>query len=290
MSEEELEEYLRDRTGSLEGHVGIYCQELATGKTMDVVDGKRLGDRPAEEDVFESASVIKIWIMAAAYDLMAKGKLSPDEILTLKDIDKVPFVGDEDYARDQARGQLTEDMFPESGVLNAMHPGLELTVEDTIRLMILISDNTATNMMIDLVGLDVVNNFLNKMGMSKSRLCRRLFDSDPSGMGQENSISLSETGWFFRQLYDGTLVSAEASEKMSSMMQNQQTTYKIPFFLREIPIAHKTGEDCGIANDVGIVFAKNPFIFCFASNGVDVAAADRLCQDAALEVYNYYNV
>ena len=77
---------------------------------------------------------------------------------------------------------------------------------------------------------------------------------------------------------------------VDAIRRNQQTTYKIPFFLREIPIAHKTGEDCGIANDVGIVFAKNPFIFCFASNGVDVAAADRLCRDAALEVYNYYNV
>ena len=158
-----------------------------------------------------------------------------------------------------------------------------------IKLMILISDNTATNMLIDVIGIEAINDFMASKHANKSILSRKMFDTGSGNQGLENVISLEETGAFFRELYTGEMISQRASFEMSSILQNQQITYKIPFFLRNIPIAHKTGEDIGIANDVGIIFAKKPYIFCFASNNTDVPKAERLCQEMALNVYEYYN-
>ena len=100
----------------------------------------------------------------------------------------------------------------------------------------------------------------------------------------ENMFSLSDAAELFRKMYRGELVSPEASREMCALLQNQQYTYKMPFFIRRIPIAHKTGEDTGIENDVGIVFSDKPFIFCFASNEADEPEAVRLCQDLAREL------
>ena len=125
--------------------------------------------------------------------------------------------------------------------------------------------------------------------MEKTRLNRLLFDASESASGKENMISLSELGDFFEKMYSGILVSKAASMKMSAILQNQQTTYKIPFYLEHVPVAHKTGEDNGIANDVGIVFGENPFILCFAANEAEVSMAVKCCQKIAKMSYDYTN-
>lgn len=295
MDRRELIEIMKKETQTLKGHVGMYVQGIEHGDEIEVINGTDIDssndcNNCKLGDVFKSASVIKIWIMATAFDQIEKGKLDRSSIVTLKNSDKVPFACAENYAADLKTGNLTEDMFPESGVLNCMHDGLQLTVEDVIKLMILISDNTATNMLIDVIGIETINEFIASKGADKSRLSRRMFDTGNGNQGLENVISLRETGAFFRELYSGEMVSKSASFEMSSILQNQQITYKIPFFLRDTPIAHKTGEDTGIANDVGLIFADKPFIFCFASNDTDVPKAEHFCQEMALSVYEYYNV
>ena len=222
--------------------------------------------------------------MSCAYEMAEQGRLDLESTVILKEDDMVPGPGVPDYHSDDAEGHLTEDMFPESGMLNYLHAGTELTVRDLIRLMILISDNTACNIMIDLLGMDNINCHIANLGCTRTILNRRLFDTRPEVRGKENMFSLSEAADFFRKMYKGELVSPEASREMCALLQNQQYTYKMPFFIRQIPIAHKTGEDTGIENDVGIVFSNKPFIFCFASNEADEPGAVRLCQDLALEL------
>ncbi len=260
-----------------QGRIGVLFEDLATAESLKLIKGQ-------EDDVFESASVIKLWIMSAAYELAEQGKLDLDSPVILREEDMVPCPGVPDYHHDDTEGHLTEDMFPESGILNYLHAGTEMTVRDLIRLMILISDNTACNMMIDLLGMDTINDHMAELGCINTVLNRKLFDTSPEVIGKENLFSLSEAADFFRKMYKRELVSAEASREMCALLQNQQNTYKMPFFIRNIPIAHKTGEDTGIENDVGIVFSNKPFIFCFASNEADEPEAVKLCQDLALEL------
>ena len=270
-------ERIKEKTEKVRGKIGVLFEDLTTGEGFTVLKGQ-------DEDVFESASVIKLWIMSCAYEMAEQGRLDLDSTVILKEDDMVPGPGVPDYHSDDAEGHLTEDMFPESGMLNYLHAGTELTVRDLIRLMILISDNTACNIMIDLLGMDNINCHIAGLGCTRTILNRRLFDTGPEVRGKENMFSLSETADFFRKMYKGELVSPEASREMCALLQNQQYTYKMPFFIRQIPIAHKTGEDTGIENDVGIVFSDKPFIFCFASNEADEPGAVRLCQDLALEL------
>ena len=270
-------EIIKEKTEKVRGKIGVLFEDLTSGEGFTVLKGQ-------DEDVFESASVIKLWIMSCAYEMAEQGRLDLDSTVILKEDDMVPGPGVPDYHSDDAEGHLTEDMFPESGMLNYLHAGTELTVRDLIRLMILISDNTACNIMIDLLGMDNINCHIANLGCTRTILNRRLFDTRPEVRGKENMFSLSETADFFRKIYKGELVSPEASREMCALLQNQQYTYKMPFFIRQIPIAHKTGEDTGIENDVGIVFSNKPFIFCFASNEADEPGAVRLCQDLALEL------
>ena len=270
-------EIIKEKTEKVRGKIGVLFEDLTTGEGFTVLKGQ-------DEDVFESASVIKLWIMSCAYEMAEQGRLDLDSTVILKEDDMVPGPGVPDYHSDDAEGHLTEDMFPESGMLNYLHAGTELTVRDLIRLMILISDNTACNIMIDLLGMDNINCHISNLGCTRTILNRRLFDTGPEVRGKENMFSLSEAADFFRKMYKGELVSPEASREMCALLQNQQYTYKMPFFIRQIPIAHKTGEDTGIENDVGIVFSDKPFIFCFASNEADEPGAVRLCQDLALEL------
>ena len=272
-----LKNYVSEKLNSVKGKLGVYYENLVTGENWEVLSD--VGD-----DVFEAASVIKLWIMSAAYDLAEQGELDLEKKIILQESDMVPEPGLPDYNADRLAGRLTEDMFPESGVLNYLHPGLELTVRDLVKLMILISDNTATNIMIDLLGKERINRHIRRLGAEKTILNRKLFDTSPEVLGKENMISLKETADYLRMLYRGELVSKDASREMLAILQNQQNTYKIPFYIRRFPIAHKTGEDTGIENDVGIVFADEPFILCFCANGADETAAVRACQDIAKAV------
>lgn len=252
-------------------------EDLLSGERVIAVKGQ-------DGDTFESASVIKLWIMSCAFEMFSNGELDPDKRIRLSESDMVPEPGFKDYHKDDMEGKLTGFMFPESGVLNYMRPGTELSVMDLVALMILISDNTATNILIDLIGIDKLNAHIRSIGAENTVIYRKLFDTSEEVRGKENLFSLSDAADYFRALYEGRLVSPEASACMLSILQNQQNTYKIPFFLRQIPIAHKTGEDTGIENDVGIVFSKRPFILCFASNEANEQKAVRLCQDLAFEL------
>lgn len=76
---------------------------------------------------------------------------------------------------------------------------------------------------------------------------------------------------------------ATGSREMETLLLNQQINHKIPGYLPDhIPVAHKTGEDDGITNDVGIVYAAKPFVVCFAANHTDVPEAERAIREISL--------
>ena len=155
--------------------------------------------------------------------------------------------------------------------------------------MIILSDNYATNILIDRCKIENINDFIKENGLKNTVLKRKMFDSVGASKGLENYTSAEDMALLLEKIYNGTLVSKKASAKMLEVLKNQRLNGKIPFFLssgeNKVQIAHKTGEDSGITHDVGIVLDKEPFIICFLSNEVNVPEFERVIQDLSFQIY-----
>lgn len=245
-------EFLRSmlpRVTGLPGEISVFGKDLITGEKWTYQP-----DTP-----LVAASVIKLPILAEAFRQAREGLISMDETFSIR----------------------PEWKKPSCGALTYLHDGLTVTLRDLCVLMIILSDNTATNILIDRLGIESVNAFLRTLGLKKTTLRRRLFDAEAAARGLQNTITAEEMGRLLELLYKGECVSPEADAEMLDILKNQRLNGKMPFFLSGVKIAHKTGEDSGITHDVGIVYAGHPLILCFASNHTDVPAFERYIQDAA---------
>lgn len=245
------------RLEELPGRIGFYYKNLVTGEVITY----------HEDEAYLAASVIKLYVMAEAVRQCKEGILSKDDMVA---IDKSKCV-------------------PSCGALTYMHDGLEVTIQDLYTLMIILSDNSATNFLIDILGEDAINECIQMLGCKKTQLNRKMYDAEKSARGIQNYVCPSELAVLLEGLYKGEIFDAECSEHMLSVMKDQRLNGKIPFYIHTIPgrgaIAHKTGEDTGITHDVGIVYAKQPFILVFLGNETDVARYERVMADIALMLY-----
>lgn len=251
MKIQETGAWLAGELESLGGDTGVYIKNLVTGETW----------MRGEDVPVVAASVIKIPVMIEAFAQAQSGELSLDEIHALEDWERLPSCG----------------------TLKAMHTGIEMTLLDLVKLMIIVSDNAATNIMIRRVGMERVNATLRALGCEKTTLNRLLFDSEASRRGVKNYITAREIGMLLEGLQRGEIVSPEASAQMMEILGDQRLNGKLPFFIDSmgIDIAHKTGEDDGISHDCGVIFTKEPLVVCFVGEHVDVPRYERLMQDAA---------
>src|SRR5947207_2209600 len=142
------------------GTVAVSAVHLPTGRRLDREPGRS----------FPSASVIKVPILAALYAEAEAGRLSWQEPVTLAETAKVPG----------------------SGVLRELHEGIELTLRDLAHLMIVVSDNTATNLLINRIGTERVNSLLAGLGYETTRLGRRMYDFAARDRGLENRCVAGE--------------------------------------------------------------------------------------------------
>lgn len=245
---------LMENMYAVPGHVALYYQPLDGGCALMM----------NESVPMLAASVIKIPIMVEVFRRFERGDIRPEDVHVLTDAEKMPSCG----------------------ALNRMHAGLEVTLRDLVELMVVLSDNTATNILIDLLGIDSVNETMCALGLKQTVLRRKLFDSAAKAQGRENTVGARDIGLLLEKMYRGELISEKASHEMLDILKNQKLNGKIPFYLHEkgIPVAHKTGEDDGITHDVGIVFARRPFVLCMLSNDTKVSTFERLIQDTAREL------
>lgn len=187
-----------------------------------------------------SASMIKVFILGAAMERVRDGSLSLSDRLVLRGADKVGG----------------------AGVLTGYASGTELSLDTILRLMITESDNTATNMVIDLLGMDAVNAYIREHGYSDTILQRKMMDSAAVAAGRENYTSVRDLGSFFLRLYNRCCVTPELDDVMLSYLAGQTDTKCFPAVLPGVMIAHKTGELGGLYDDGGIVYyGEKPFIF-----------------------------
>lgn len=239
---------IRARLDALPGQTGFYFKDLTTGETVSC----------RADETFQAASVIKLPILAA---LHLRAQSQPElfqERLTIGQGDKLPGCG----------------------ALRHIAGEREYDVDSLCRLMITISDNTATNALIRRFGMEALNADFARLGLERTRLYRLLFDAEAAARGLENLFVPREMGSLLERLYRGELVSPQADGAMVELLKAQQINHKIPGRLPEdIPVAHKTGEDTGIANDVGIVFARHPMALVFASTHTDTYGFEEAIRD-----------
>ena len=235
----------------LPGHIAVYAEDTATGETF----------AHHADDPIEAASVIKLPIMAEAYRQFATGEQDPTARVTIHAADKLPSCGALTYLRD----------------------GTTVTLLDLMTLMIILSDNTATNLLIDRLGMANINAMIDGLALTGTRLNRKLFQPELSRQGVKNYVAARDMATLLRAIHAGTLVNERASADMLATLRNQRLNGKMPFFLhdRGVACAHKTGEDDGVTHDVGIIFAEHPIILCFLSERTDVPRAERALQDVA---------
>ncbi|MBP3648572.1 MAG: serine hydrolase [Clostridia bacterium] len=209
----------------------------------------------------EAASVIKVPIMVEAFRQKEAGMIDFDAPVTIR----------------------KEDKLPSCGALTYLHDGVTVTVGDLVTLMIILSDNTATNLMIDMLGIENINWTIKRLGLKGTQLNRMLFRPELSRQGIQNYVSAVDMGKLLQGMLKGEIVSPEASARMLEILGAQRLNGKLPFYLhsRDIRCAYKTGEDSGITHDVGVIFAEKTCVVCFLSNETDVPAAERAMQDVA---------
>ncbi len=184
-----------------------------------------------------TASVIKLPILVHAMMLHHEGSLSLDESVSLKESDKKPG----------------------SGVLTLLTEGLTLPIRDACMLMIAVSDNTATNLVLDRVGIDAVNDRMGVLGCPKTKLFRKVYSEGPPVCPENARYGLGVTTArdmlrLLRMLYDGDIGDASVCRRIRAYLASQHYRDGIPRLLSpEWTYEGKTGAVDAVRNDVGFI-------------------------------------
>lgn len=219
--------------------------------------------------VMPTGSVIKLFIAGEAYRQVASGRLTLTDPFTVKQSDVVGGTG-------ILQGQV----------------GKTYTLDQIVEITLLYSDNTGANMLIDRIGgFTPVNDFAASLGLTNTRLNRRLADTAAQARGVENTSTAREISVFLLKLQLGQVVSPTASARMLDILTRRAQIDR-KWLLLDIPsnvqAAHISGTLIGLRADAGI-FVPNPgaqpYILVILDQHGDEAAAERAIAAASLTIY-----
>lgn len=235
---------------AVEAHSGAYAVTCASADGSWSVDVS--GDKP-----FVSASIIKLAILGTLLDQAQSGALSLDDSAT---------VG-------------PSDMVGGTGVIQTSGAGESYTYRQLAAYMIQDSDNIATNLIIDAVGMPAVNEYASEIGLTQTVLNRRMMDF---AAGEENYTSANDVARMLQLIYQGKLVSPDMSEFALDLLKGQHDGAGL---LEGLPagsvFAHKTGTLDGVFNDGGIALAPNPYVMVVLSSDTERSQAQACMVDIA---------
>jgi beta-lactamase class A len=262
-----LETRIEDIAAHLEGVMGVAILDLTDGRTL-----LRNADR-----VLPTASSIKIAILLEIY------RQDQEAHAGAKDKSKL----DDMYTFDP------KDLVEDSRIMVSLTPGVtRVTNRDLAQFMVAVSDNTATNILIDRVGGDNINATLRKLGLSKTMLRRKMMDVAAARRGDENVATPKEMVRLLEAIYKDKVLNKQGTDEFIKQLSTKKDSY-IPRNLPDnIRVANKPGELEGVRNDCGIVFARNrPFaIGVMTAYDRDEKAAERAISELALEAYLYFEM
>lgn len=201
----------------------------ALGASVATVDGRswsHQGDRR-----FIAASTIKVPVMIDLYRKVDAGDVALDELIA-----------------------IGTERVPGSGVLQHLRPVLELTIEELCTLMISISDNLATNLIVDRLGLDSINQVIVDLGMSRSHMGRRMLGRKATSADGENWVTPADLNRAMLAILTGTAASETSCEQMKTMLSRQDSARRVT---RHAPEGSRWGSKPGmlpgVINDAGFI-------------------------------------
>ncbi|MCA8958007.1 MAG: serine hydrolase [Planctomycetes bacterium] len=267
---QDLDGRLRPLIAAHRGQVAVAIKHLGNGMSF-----VHRADVP-----MPTASLIKFPVMIEAYRQAESGDLDLGSSVTLAETDKVPG----------------------SGVLTgAFSAGARFALRDAVRLMIAFSDNTATNLVLDRIGLRSTAATMERLGCPNTKLHAKVFRRDTSVFPERSaqfglgSTTAAEMVRLLEKLHRGELVSAAASKAMLEHLSACRDRDKFPRLLPPgTKLAHKTGSVAAARCDAGILYVGDAAIaLCVLTAGNQDRrwtdnAADRLCAEIAYTVYRHY--
>jgi len=177
-----------------------------------------------------------------------------------------------------------------SGILSELGDGtVELNLHDLCVLMIVLSDNTATNLLIDLAGIANVNRMLESLGLKRTRLQRRMMDMEAAQHGHENLSTPAEAARIMELLFRGEFVSRAVCDEILAILKKPKQTGISAGLPAGIEVAGKPGSIAGVKTEWAIILLKHrPYIITIMENyGVEPEAADAM-KDISKALYNYF--
>jgi beta-lactamase class A len=229
---QKLETSISDVDRNLDGAMGVAI--------LDLTDGHKF--LLHANDVFAQASSIKICVLAELYRQAQQGKLKLTDLYTVNASDSVP----------------------DSDIMGGLTPGVtRITLRDLATMMVAVRDNSATNVLIDRVGMQNVNSFLDSLGLFHTRLRRKMMDIKAASEGRENISTPAEMMSLLEAIYRGKVLNQETTDDFFKMLSTHKDSW-IPKLLPDnLKIADKPGALEGVRNDSGVVFVeKRPYILC----------------------------
>lgn len=217
---------------SYNGTMGVYIDDLKGNKIKINAD-----------EHFETASAIKTFILLDLFQQVQDGEKNLEELLTY----------------------TAEHKIDGSGVLQSLDFGVQMNAKSFATLMIIVSDNVATNLMIDYLGLDHINATIKKWGFTETMIHNKI---DFEQYGRLGTTTPQDYGRFFAMLYEGMLISAEACAQMLDIFKqqhyNSMITRDFPYYYlsgddsiagenEQISVASKSGSSNACRNDGGLV-------------------------------------
>jgi beta-lactamase class A len=211
---------------------------------IDIDNNVRMSRRGDEK--FSTASLIKVAILVTVYDLVAKGQLSLDDPISVLKIDQVPG----------------------SGIIQYLHNGTILTVRDAAWLMITISDNTATNLLLDRIIIRRVWNKMDSLGLKDTRVHSKSF-LRVSSIAMDSSVKYglgvttpNEMARLFEMLAKGKAVSPAADSEMLDILEHNENDQKLLRYVYGVRAAHKSGETNQVRTDCALFYLRNRVVAC----------------------------
>jgi beta-lactamase class A len=229
---QKLEANIHEIDQHLDGVMGVAIDDLATGDQFFL----------HENEVFAQASSIKIAVLAELYRQAQQGKLKLTDLYTVQ----------------------ASDLVADSNIMGGLTPGVtRVTLRDLATMMIAVSDNSATNVLIDRIGMENVNAMLDSLGLSHTRLRRKMMDLDAAKQGRENISTPREMMTLLAALYRGKVLSKDMESDFFTMLGTGKDSWIPRDLPADLKIADKPGELEAVRNDSGVVFVEGrPYVIC----------------------------
>ncbi|HYR76357.1 MAG TPA: serine hydrolase [Pyrinomonadaceae bacterium] len=227
-----LDARMRSEITPFRGKVSVFAKNLDTGQTYTYNGDERV----------PTASTIKVAVMIEAFARVSEGRAKWTDQLVLT---KAARYGG-------------------SGVLPELGDGLRLTLRDCVNLMMVVSDNTATNMVLDYLTTDSVNARMSSLGFKATRIMRRIGGGGESREGKDpdnkrfglGATTPHEMVQILERLDRGEIVNAAASKEMIELMKREQVRYAIARTVWDVPMASKYGALDRLRSCIALVYSK----------------------------------